>query len=274
MVKNQLIRWHAKLEKLLKKYLIFKKGFEKNLFCDKIYSSESELIDWEKFPPISLKDFQEMFKDIYLEKDKRDYSAEDMIIHMVEELTLLARWVRKEQMFSNLIPPQESIARFFAWLCGFCNFVSIDLEEAIFQKYPGYCPYCKRSENCMCITFTQEMTSQQKHFLLEEKENQKTMPRELKEWQEMFRKIYGRINRLQTIIQILLHLYEEISEFSRAWRLREKEKEEVKKEIADIFAWLCALCNKLNIDLQEIVKKRYPGVCDVCGKRPCECLKV
>ena len=38
-------------------------------------------------------------------------------------------------------------------------------------------------------------------------------------------------------------------------------------------AWLFSLANKFEIDIQEAVLRRYPGVCHYCISRPCQCHK-
>src|SRR5207245_1528727 len=37
------------------------------------------------------------------------------------------------------------------------------------------------------------------------------------------------------------------------------------------FSWLMAVANRLHIDLETEVWKRFPGLCSYCGRQPCAC---
>ncbi|BAA29877.1 74aa long hypothetical protein [Pyrococcus horikoshii OT3] len=62
---------------------------------------------------------------------------------------------------------------------------------------------------------------------------------------------------------------EEVGELAEA--LRKGDRESMEEEFADVLAWLASLANLVDIDLEEAAKKKYPGVCPYCGKKPCEC---
>jgi len=75
------------------------------------------------------------------------------------------------------------------------------------------------------------------------------------EWVNTFERIYGNLDRIQSIEQICFHLTEEIGEVARELRLvrenhqKKKLKERVKKlqdELADVFDWLIALLLKIS----------------------------
>jgi NTP pyrophosphatase (non-canonical NTP hydrolase) len=215
--------------------------------------------DWTKVRPDSLAKWQEMFKEIYGEKDKRDYIPTDLLLHVEEEAAKIDEALRKEKNEEILVP----LARLFCWFLSFCTSIGVDLEEAVFDKYQGICPYCGREENCLCIT---EEKKPSQWF----RNPSAAVPATLDEWQIFFEKIYGRINKMNWQIQVWLHFHEELGESSRALRLKEKTKE----EIADSFAWLIAFCNKQNIKLAKLVYGVYPGKCDRCGKERCQCPKV
>ncbi len=75
-------------------------------------------------------------------------------------------------------------------------------------------------------------------------------------------------------IQVWLHFHEEVGELSRAFRFKEKLEENLREEVADSIAWLIAFCNKSSIDLGELIWQVYPGKCDVCQAKKCQCPKV
>jgi NTP pyrophosphatase (non-canonical NTP hydrolase) len=214
-----------------------------------------------KSRPRSLKEWQEMFKEIYQEKNERDYSPSDLLLHVEEEAAVIDEALRKEK----LIDIHQPLARLMAWLFAFCNAMNIDLQETVWQKYQGICPYCGREENCMCITYTDAEKPKEWYRNLQGK-----MPATFLEWQGMFEKIYGKINKMIWLIQVWLHFHEELGEVSRDFRLGNSK---MKEEIADVFAWIVAFANKMKINLEEIIWEQYPGRCDVCGKEKCICSK-
>jgi NTP pyrophosphatase (non-canonical NTP hydrolase) len=61
---------------------------------------------------------------------------------------------------------------------------------------------------------------------------------------------------------------EEVGELSRA--LRENNKEEMKKEFADVLAWLFSLASLSGIKMEETLGKYTTG-CPVCTEIPCKC---
>lgn len=63
-------------------------------------------------------------------------------------------------------------------------------------------------------------------------------------------------------------LVEEIGELSRAMRCGDRDS--LREEFADVFAWLASLANLYDIDLAEAVAK-YAGGCPKCHAKPCAC---
>lgn len=61
----------------------------------------------------------------------------------------------------------------------------------------------------------------------------------------------------------------EVGEFAPS--LRQEDKVCLESEVADVFTWLCSICNLLNIDLDKAVMTKYNGKCPRCGKNPCIC---
>lgn len=98
------------------------------------------------------------------------------------------------------------------------------------------------------------------------------VPGDLHDWQEMFLRIYGKINRVAGLIRVWLHVHEELGELSRAFRL--ESRSEIEREMADVFAWLMSFCNIFQVKIDEIVWIAYPGVCGTCQQKQCQCPKV
>ncbi|AHL22246.1 MazG nucleotide pyrophosphohydrolase domain-containing protein [Thermococcus nautili] len=92
---------------------------------------------------------------------------------------------------------------------------------------------------------------------------------ELREFQNMIREIYFHKDSKRGVEKTFLWFVEEVGELSEA--IRKNDREAMEEEFADVLAWLASLANLLGVDLEEAAKKKYPGVCPYCGKKPCEC---
>ena len=55
--------------------------------------------------------------------------------------------------------------------------------------------------------------------------------------------------------------------------IRKGDIEKVKYNLLISFSWLMAIANRLHIDLDEDIWKRFPGMCSYCGAMPCMCKK-
>lgn len=69
-----------------------------------------------------------------------------------------------------------------------------------------------------------------------------------------------------------LWLTSEIGELADA--LIKSDQEGLKEEVADIFAWLCSLCNVIGVSVEEAVIERYGVGCPKCGHIPCTCSNI
>ncbi|MFA5013725.1 MAG: hypothetical protein WC520_04180 [Candidatus Paceibacterota bacterium] len=201
-----------------------------------------------------------MFFGIYNEKNERDYSDAEILLHVVEQLAVTAEELRKEN-YQKVI---ASLPYLFVWLLGFCNRMNICLEEAVWSKYPGICPYCGAEKNCVCIS----TDTKPKEWI---KNPNGVMPKNITEWQVMFFDIYGRINKMIGVEKTFYHFIEELGESSKEFRLKENKK--LREELADSFAWFIAVCNNLKIDFEDELLKAYPGVCSHCREEKCRCSK-
>lgn len=100
-----------------------------------------------------ISEFQELMKALYFDRDKgRGFSK--IFLWIVEEIGELAEALRKYQ---ELNEPREvlkknvemEIADVVAWVASLANVLEIDLETALFEKYPNFCPKC-RENPCNC----------------------------------------------------------------------------------------------------------------------------
>ena len=90
-------------------------------------------------PSISLAEFQELIRTMYLPKDV-ERGVDGTFMWLMEEVGELAAALREGT-------PEERAAEFadvLAWLTTIANVVGVDLTEAVREKYGSGCPGCGR----------------------------------------------------------------------------------------------------------------------------------
>lgn len=95
-------------------------------------------------PDISLREFQNLIRDMYLEKDVAR-GVDGTFMWLMEEVGELAASLREGTT-------EEQTAEFadvLAWLATIANVVGIDLCSAVNKKYGSGCPGCGRYV-CTC----------------------------------------------------------------------------------------------------------------------------
>src|SRR5438477_11468128 len=88
-------------------------------------------------PSITLRDFQQLIRDMYLEKDLAR-GVDGTFMWLIEEVGELASCLRKGTHEERL----GEFADVLAWLATIANVVGVDLAEAISRKYGRGCPGC------------------------------------------------------------------------------------------------------------------------------------
>lgn len=94
-------------------------------------------------------------------------------------------------------------------------------------------------------------------------------PKTLPQWQFYFNGLYGTKNT--DIILTFIHFFEVASSFVRA--IFEKNIQ-IHFFLSHTFAWICALSNQLNIDLEHCVWSKYPEICPYCQEALCNCATI
>ena len=93
---------------------------------------------------ISIREFQQLIRDMYLEKDVAR-GIDGTFMWLIEEVGELATSLREETR-------EEQAAEFadvIAWLTTLANVAGVDLAEALRKKYGDGCPGCGRLV-CAC----------------------------------------------------------------------------------------------------------------------------
>ncbi|MGB9823995.1 MAG: MazG nucleotide pyrophosphohydrolase domain-containing protein [Candidatus Hydrothermia bacterium] len=92
---------------------------------------------------MEIKDFQNLIKRIYFEKDQRRGKSQTFR-WFIEEVGELAKAIRHEKNEELL----EEFSDVCAWLFSLANLYGIEMEEAI-KKYENGCPKCGKIP-CVC----------------------------------------------------------------------------------------------------------------------------
>ena len=92
----------------------------------------------------------------------------------------------------------------------------------------------------------------------------------IKDFQQLMKELYLDRDQQRGIEKSLLWLQTEQGELIDAYL--KKDTSTINEEVADIFAWLCSICNLFKIDLETAAWSKYPDKCPKCMKSPCNCL--
>ena len=92
---------------------------------------------------MEIKDFQNLIKDIYLEKDSKR-GLEKSFLWLVEEVGELAQAIREGDKKGQVIEFGDCMA----WLVTIATMADIDMEEAV-SIYKKGCPKCRKIP-CKC----------------------------------------------------------------------------------------------------------------------------
>ena len=95
-------------------------------------------------PPIRFDEFQQMMRDMYLEKDL-ERGIDGTFMWLVEEIGELASALRE----GTAEEQRGEFADVLAWLTTIANVAEIDLTQALHEKYGGGCPGCGKLV-CAC----------------------------------------------------------------------------------------------------------------------------
>ncbi|MFH1786735.1 MAG: MazG nucleotide pyrophosphohydrolase domain-containing protein [archaeon] len=94
---------------------------------------------------------------------------------------------------------------------------------------------------------------------------------EIREFQKLIKDLYQEWDEKRGVDHSYMWLVEEVGELSEA--IRKKDRESIKEELADVVAWSATIANLLDMDLEELLKKKYPGKCTYCDSNPCACAR-
>lgn len=213
-------------------------------------------------PQFSLRQFQHFIDEVYGVPDQRLYSVPDLLSNQQRFTMRALKGIRKqdkEKVRYNLL-----IA--ISWLMAVVNQLHIDLEDAVWNRFPGFCSYCGMRP-CACKKMKLKKRSAQKR-------PQASRPKTIAEMQKMFNGIYPSTSR--TIQDAGVHLAEEMGEVSEAIHIflgehKEKQFNEIIHEVADYISCFFGVANSTSFDVAHELSVMYRNSCHICHKAPCVC---
>jgi NTP pyrophosphatase (non-canonical NTP hydrolase) len=231
---------------------------------------------------ISLDDLYVMTAQMYSHRNE-DRPAAATFAHLVEVCAALTMQTRLKRRESLDFP--GALCKALGWYFPLLAKLNVrSVEELVFRKYPGVCPYCRsvphNEMQCKLVRGTDETVN---HSALREKfrENAARRPVTLDEWREMFAAIYPRQISDVTSGRSAIGLFEELGELAEAVRVFNRYPKYLAGEAADVFSYLMALATEYSLQeemagrepfsLQREYLKRYPGICKQCGYHVCIC---
>ncbi|TFF89567.1 MAG: nucleotide pyrophosphohydrolase [Promethearchaeota archaeon] len=95
-----------------------------------------------------IKEFQELMRSLYYERDKKRGVARTFM-WLCEEVGELSKAINRKNADKNKENIGNEFADVFAWLCSLANILEMDLEKYSLKKYDFKCPKCN-SNPCIC----------------------------------------------------------------------------------------------------------------------------
>ncbi len=95
-------------------------------------------------PSVSLRDLQQLMRQMYYEKDVAR-GVDGTFMWLMEEIGELAAALRGNDAANRV----EEFADVLAWLATIANVAGVDLSQAVRQKYGSGCPGCGQFA-CAC----------------------------------------------------------------------------------------------------------------------------
>lgn len=231
--------------------------------------------------PMSLDDWYLLINRIYLYKNY-DKSAYSIFAHLIEILGGLSSIISGKKK-SN-VKPENYFPKVITWWFALCGKVGIkSVEKIIWTKFPGVCPYCKKTPHQERECKARKNTSKKIDWKeLQKIGKDKTPPKRLCDWQKMFDEIYPSIST-SSAEKIFGRLCEEAGEMAEAIRLLPLTPRYFIVEACDLYAWIMAMINDFEAKngllleenrglwIEEKLWENYPGKCLDCGSPICNC---
>ncbi len=227
--------------------------------------------------PTSILEFQDYFNNLYGALNG-ERSWQDIYGYLSRTTGYLTRSTLKKK------PEIQDFCRAVSWLFALANKLDVNLQESLFKKYPGICPYCLEA-TCCCIRTEKKPLKDYPPYKIIEERNAKYDAisrfgnKDFKEAVNVLSKIYTANDSIWHFSgpwMTCSKLFEEVAELHEAiskYLVEEKKKVNVNQEFADVLAWLLTAWNSCfrgkSLD-DELISYFYQD-CPVCLQFPCVC---
>ena len=94
-------------------------------------------------------------------------------------------------------------------------------------------------------------------------------PYSISQFQNYISNLYRDVNEPRPIEYLYSYLFRTSAYLSRIIG----EQKDAKEHFIKVFSWLFAISEKLNIDLEHALVRKYPNMCPYCMAKPCVCVK-
>ena len=210
----------------------------------------------------TVREYQDFVNEVYGLSNDRNFDLWDMLSNEERFTMRSLKGIRKK----DYDKAKTNMLISLSWFASLLNRLHIDLEDAVWRRFPYVCSYCA---TCPCSC--KEMGIKARKSI---QEGDSKKPSTLEDYQLMFRKIYPPEKR--TLEHAGIHLAEELGEFSEVvlkymGEHNDKDFEEIVSESADIFSCMMGLFNSLDMNMAEELSITFSNNCHVCHKSPCEC---
>jgi NTP pyrophosphatase (non-canonical NTP hydrolase) len=230
-----------------------------------------------------LDDLYKMVAHIYGEK-LSERSSTATFAHFVEVCGMLTIHDRNKKREG--LDVTDGLCKALGWYFPLlAKFKIKSVEQLIFRKFPGVCPYCRTAPHdeaiCKQVKGT-AATVNHEELAAFYRSGWEQRPQSLDDWQAMFQKIYPR--QLSDRGRSTAGLLEELGELAEAVRVAELHPKYFLGEAADTFSYVMGIANEHKIRIAQEAGgefsfgdefiKRYPGLCIQCGYTVCVCPSV
>ncbi|HEX8557401.1 MAG TPA: diguanylate cyclase [Pyrinomonadaceae bacterium] len=235
---------------------------------------------------MSLREWSLMLRDIYYPVQNYGRSSFEIFTHLIKVFGAGSHYLFRSHDAKG---SREYLAKVFAWYCALANRLDLNLEDILWQKYPGVCPRCLAGV-CECSEPPAPINPEKLTMMALERINQR--PTTLREWQVMFARIYkGPSGKTvvpptrERLALVFARIAEELGEVAEALGQDQTIDSDayliLKNEMADLGAWVFALANNLQyvdttahgVSLADIAWQLYPAKCHRCGDAKCICIR-
>lgn len=210
----------------------------------------------------TLKDLQEITKQVYGISNDRFFNTWEICSNQEKFMMRALKGIRKGD-FKKL---RDNIVITTGWFFSIMNRLHIDVQDAVWKRFPGLCSYCGQ---CPCVCKKIKIKKRVKIT-----RQNKNRPRTLKQFQKMFSQIYPPSSR--TLEHAGIHLAEEDGEFNEAIQSyygshSKRYFKDIIEEAADYFSCLMGVFNSAGFDFEKEMIKFYVSNCHICHQAPCVC---